>query len=278
MCGWRAWHREGAALLLGARSWGDGILPQGGKPKPEGTKPKLSQGPGHQATKGQWPWEERTGEATRDCRSSLPGRLSGLRAGEDRAEGLGRPRQVGGPWREPRGGRGHRRGRGKNSPKGREGRVLTQSGPGPMSLPGRWAAASCTAWTQHGPGSRHPEDRNNPAVLRSLAASWSEPQDCRWRCKGVRPHSVVSIEDDEAGRRGGAVSQAGERGRSTPRAPRRWRTPHPSRPLPPGPGLRGLHGAHVRGHLLRAAVLRAAAPAPVLEQEAVQQGAQRGRG
>lgn len=103
VCGWRAWHREGAALLLGARGWGDGILPQGGKPKPEGTKPKLSQGPGHQATKGQWPWEERTGEATRDCRSSLPGRLSGLRAGEDRAEGPGRPRQVGGVTAEARG-------------------------------------------------------------------------------------------------------------------------------------------------------------------------------
>lgn len=118
------------------------------------------------------------------------------------------------------------------------------------------------------------KSRNNPAVLRSLAAPWSEPQDCRWHCK---------VSDRTVSCRWKVTRQAGEEGRvpglgTRPLTPRARPRRHPIRSASTGPGLRGLHGAHVRGRLLRAAVLLPAPAAAVLEQEAVQQGAQRGRG
>lgn len=144
----------------GPDGWGDGILPQGSRPKPEGTKPKPSQKQ-TAVTKvlDVRPWAGRTGEAApRLPRLAALGGSPGCRregteprvwGDRDSWKGHGENPEVGGVTAEARG---------RTAQRDERAACCTQSGARTDVPAGRRVAASHTARTRPCPGSRHLKD------------------------------------------------------------------------------------------------------------------------
>lgn len=67
----------------------------------------------------------------------------------------------------------------------------------------------CRARAQRGPGSRHPEVPQQSSCSKELSCTLERTSGLSVALQSIRPHSVVSMEGDEAGRRGGTCPGPG---------------------------------------------------------------------